>query len=736
MDGLTENLSIGPYNPAAESRMPFTKVSSFVRLILISSATAAAATAAAQDASNDVAILEEITVTAQRRAESLQTSPISITAIDPTVIERRQMLDTKQVVFNVPNLTGNSNVGQSTATTFFMRGVGTTENLATADTSVGLYVDDIYVARQAVNNFNLADVERIEVLRGPQGTLYGRNTNGGAIKIVTKKPSAEEELNVRASVGNYGRSEFRLSGNGSLGGDLYGRVNLLAQNGSGIIYNRTRKTDVNDLEYQGMRVALRYAPGESFEANFAYDFARDETNGGYASDISGIRRARTSSLFDVVTDFDNQGLAKTHGGHLNLSWQLDNGFSVQSITGFRDTTQDLKLDLSDQAPSLYTLLQNQENRQISQELQASGSLSDALRLTAGAYYFSETTDVVMRDIIAPNTFAKDFEVDSKSTAFFGQLEYSIGSVTLLLGARYTKDERDLSLVQTSTIPGALFNFDSAALAARGAAGQDVNPNRSFSEVTPKIGVNWEINDQLFAYASYTEGFRSGGWAGRAVRSDQYVNFNPENAESIEVGVKSTLAGGRARWNTSVFRMDYTDLFNTLILNNIWAVQTADARIEGLESELTVRANNYLDVFASVGILDTKYIGNRPPNLADTLQRAPKYQGKVGASVQYPLQSGTLLLNTDLFFTDDYLVSPANLAFTTPVLPKGVSQVDGFSLLNASVGYRWGEDRYEAAVSCTNCLDKEYFEAGTYTANFAAVYPGAPRLYRLTVSAKL
>jgi len=716
--------------------MPFMKVSSFVRLVLISGAAAAAATSAAQDVASDPAVLEEITVTAQRRAESLQTSPIAITAIDPAIIERRQILDTKQVVFNVPNLTGNSNVGQTTATTFFMRGVGTTENLATADTSVGLYVDDIYVARQAVNNFNLADVERIEVLRGPQGTLYGRNTNGGAIKIVTKKPSAEEELNLRAAVGNYGRSEFRLSGNGSLGGDLYGRVNVLVQNGSGIIRNRTRNTDVNDLEYQGVRVALRYAPSEAFEANFAYDFSRDETNGGYASDIAGVRRARTSSLFEVVTDFDNKGLAKTHGGHLNLSWQLDNGFSVQSITGFRDTSQDLRLDLSDQAPSLYTLLQNQENRQISQELQASGSLSDALRLTAGAYYFSESTDVVMTDIIAPNNFAKVFDVDSQSTAVFGQIEYTVGAVTLLAGARYTKDDRDLNLRQTSTIPGALFNFDSAALAARGAAGQDINPNRSFSEVTPKIGVNWEINEQLFAYAAYTEGFRSGGWAGRAVRADQYVNFNPENVESIELGVKSTLAGGRARWNTSVFRMDYTDLFNTLILNNIWAVQTADARIQGLETELTVRANTYVDVFANVGILDTEYVGNRPLNLADELQRAPKYQGKVGASVQYPMQGGTLLLNGDVFFTDDYIVSPANLAFTTPVLPKGVSQVNAFSLLNASIGYRWGEDRYEAAVSCTNCLDKEYFEAGTYTPNFATVYPGAPRLYRLTVSAKL
>lgn len=717
--------------------MTFTKVSSFVRFALASSLVAAASSAASAQQANDEAVaLEEITVTAQRREESLQTSPIAITAIDPTIIERRQMLDTKQVVFNVPNLTGNSNVGQTTATTFFMRAVGTTENLATADTSVGLYVDDIYVARQAVNNFNLADIERIEVLRGPQGTLYGRNTNGGAIKIVTKKPSGDSELNLRAGIGNYGRSEFRLSGNGALGGDLYGRVNVLVQQGDGIIRNRTLGTDVNDMEYQGARVALRYAPEGGFEANFAYDFSRDETNGGYASDIAGIIRPRTNSLFDVVSSYDNKGLAKTNGGHLNLSWQLDNGFSVQSVTGYRDTSQDLRLDLSDQAPTRYTLLQRQDNDQISQEVQTSGNVTDALRVTAGVYYFSESTDVVMTDIIAPNTFAKVFNVDSSSTAGFGQLEYTIGSVTLLAAARYTKDERDLEILQTSSLAGPLFNFDTAALAARGAAGANISPNRRFSEVTPKIGVNWQINNDLFAYASYTEGFRSGGWSGRAVRSDQYVNFNPENVESWEIGVKATLADGRARWNSSVFRMDYTDLFNTLVVNNIWAVQTADAQIQGLESEFTVRANANLDLFANVGILDTKYVGTKPVNLASDLQRAPKFQGKLGASFNYPLSGGTLLINGDVFFTDDYIVSPANLSFTAPALPKGVSLVKAFELVNASVGYRWADDRYEVAASCTNCLDKEYFEAGTYTATFAAVYPGAPRLYRLTVSAKL
>jgi iron complex outermembrane receptor protein len=706
------------------------------RALLIATSAAAALPAFAQQPVDDGAVLEEITVTAQRREESLQTAPVAITAIDPTILERRQIADTKQIVFNVPNLTGNSNVGQSTATTFFMRAVGTTENLATADTSVGLYVDDVYIARQAVNNFNLADIERIEVLRGPQGTLYGRNTNGGAIKIVTKKPGPENELAARGHIGNYDRYELKLSGNLAISDTLFVRVNALTQQGDGIIRNTTLNRDVNDLDYKGARIALRYLPGSNFEANFAYDYSRDETNGGYASDIGGVIRPTTGDLFRVVSNVDAAGLGRTQGAHLTLNWQLGENFSLTSITGYRDTLQQLALDLSDQNPNRYTLLQFQDNEQFTQELQLSGDISSSVRFVSGLYYFTESTEVAISDIVAPNRFNKNFNVDSDSFAAFGQLEYSRGPLTFIAGLRYTEDQRDLDIVQTSTIPGPLFNYTTASLIARGAAGQNIDPSRSFDDVTPKLGVNWEINEDLFSYLSYTEGFRSGGWTGRALRSDQYINFDPENVESWELGLKATLAGGRLRWNNALFRMEYTDLFNTLVVGGVFTVQTADANIQGLESELTFRANSWLDLFANVGVLDTKYQGVRAQNLAPELQRAPKLQGKAGASIQYPLQNGTLLVNGDVFYTDEYLVTPANLAFTAPALPASVARTGGFALVNASVGYRWGEDRYEIGLACTNCFGEEYHDAGNFIGTYAGVYAGAPRLYRLNFGVRL
>ena len=690
--------------------------------------------ASAQVGGGDV--LEEITVTAQRRNESIQTVPVAVTAIDPVQLERRQITDTKQVIYNVPNLTGNSNVGQATATAFFLRGVGTTENLATADTSVGLYVDDVYIARQAVNNFNLADIERIEVLRGPQGTLYGRNTNGGAIKIVTKKPSADPELAVRGSYGNYNRWSLRLSGNAPITDEVFVRANFLTQQGDGYIRNLTLGKDVNDLDYVGGRIAVRALPSENVDINFAFDYSKDVTNGNYASDIAGVLRPSLKDLRKSVSGLNALGEAETLGGSLNVNWEFSDSFSLLSVTGYRETDQNLDIDLSDQPSPFYNLKQRQIADQISQEFQGSGELTDNLRVVAGVYYFKETADIDLTDLTRSvangpqSRFNKVYDIEIESYAGFAQLEYTLGDFTLLAAARYTSEDRSMDVVQTSSIPTALFNYTTADLRARAAAGQNITPDRSFSRTTPKFGVNWQINDELFAYASYTEGFRSGGWTGRALRVDQFINFAPETVETYELGLKTTLAGGKVRWNTSVFSMDYSDLFNTLTIAGVFTVQTADAKIEGAETEFTYRASRWLDLFANVGYLDTAYKGTRPVNLAPELQRAPQLQVKAGFSVDYPLAAGSLLVNADAFYTDKYLASPANLSFTVPLQPAGVGVTGDFTIVNASVGYRWNEDKYEVSASCTNCLDEEYFEGGTYIGSYAGVWTGAPRFYRL------
>lgn len=696
--------------------------------------------AIAQDAQSPDA-LEEILVTAERRQESLQRAPVSVTAISGDSLQQRQITDTKQVVFNVPNLTGNNNVGQSSAAAFFIRGVGTTENLVTADTSVGLYVDDVYIGRQAVNNFGLLDIERIEVLRGPQGTLYGRNTNGGAIKIVSKAPDEDPEFSAKASFGNYDRWDLRLSGNTPVSDRVFVRANFLTQQGDGYIRNVTLGKDVNDIDYIGGRVALRAIVTDDLEFTFAVDGSRDQQNGGYAADIAGVLRPPTGDLYEVVSGLDARGDGETYGVSGTFDWTVAEGYTLKSITAYRSTNQFVNLDLSDQPVPLYNLVQYQDAKQFSQEYQLTGALTDNLDFIAGLYYFDEDgeadlTDFTRTSAVSPQSrFTKAYDVTTSSYAVFGQLDYEIGKWTFSAGGRYTRDERELDITQTSSVPGPLFNYDTASLAALGAAGQNIDPKRRFSKTTPRVGVDYQINEDLFTYVSYTEGFRSGGWTGRVFRSDQYINFDPEEVTSYEAGLKATFFDGRARLNTSVFFMEYENLFNTLTVAGVYSVQTANAEIQGLEAEFTLRALSWLDLYANVGLADTKYTGTRPVNLAPELQRSPAVQGKVGFSAQYPVADGTLVATTDVFYTDEYYATPANLSFTAPLLPPALAQTGDFTLVSASVGYRWDDDRYEVLASCTNCLDEEYFEAANYIGPYAAAYPGAPRLYKLGVGVR-
>lgn len=704
-------------------------------LALFAGSMGAAAPAAMAQRGERVS-LDEIIVTAQRRQESLQQTPLSVSALSSETLEQRQVFDTLDIVFNAPNLTGNANIGQSTATTFFIRGVGTTENLATADTSVGLYVDDVYIARQAVNNFQLFDIERVEVLRGPQGTLYGRNTNGGAIKVVTKKPNDETEIEGRFTYGSFDRYEAKISGNAPLTDTLFVRGGVLVEQADGWKENITLDRDVDDTDYVGTRFALRALPSDRVTIDIAFDWSRDRTNGGYASDIAGVLRPSTGDLRTVVSGTDARGFARTWGLSANVAWDINDNYTLTSISGYRQTFQDLFLDLSDQPVSLFELEQTQDAEQFSQEFQLNGQILPNLQLTSGLYYFHEQVDADLTNFIGANFFANTFDTTVDSYAVFAHLDYSVGPFTLIAGGRYTRDEKSLNTVATSSIPAPAFNFDTNDLRALREAGQAIDPDLEFDKFTPKVGLNWQINDDLFAFASWTRGFRSGGWTGRAVNSSQYLTFDPENVESYEVGLKATLFDGRMTLNSAGFFMEYTDLFNTLTIDGVFTVQTADAEIYGFESEAALQATSWLSFFANIGVLETSYTGDAPDNLADELQRAPNFQGKIGFAANYPLPSGNVLAGVDLFYTSDYLTNPANLAVTAPSVDSGVSRTDDYSLLNARLGYQFGDDdRYSVIGSCTNCLDEEYFNAITVIGSYAAAYAGPPRIFRITAEAQ-
>ena len=700
--------------------------------------------------SNANLALEEVIVTAARRETTLQDIPVAVSAFDENEMERRQTFNVVDVVNNVPNLIGSNNIGQGTATTVFLRGVGTTESIVTVDTAMGFYVDDVYIGRQGVNNFSLYDVERVEVLRGPQGTLYGRNTSAGAIRVITKQPGEDFEASGQISAGKYSRWNLKGSLNTPLVEDkLFLRATAIVQQGDGYMRNITLDKDVNDRDIWGVRAALRYIANPDLEFLLTADVSESDENGLYASDISGITRPTTGDVFVVVsgTDQRNQGEAK--GINLTVNWSYSDAFNLQSITSFRNTYQKWNLDLTDQPISIFRLWTINDSDQFSQEFKFTGSLmDDRLDYVAGVFYFDESSFSFIGDEInldfGPGGrlplpfFERDYDVNTDSIAVYAEGTYDITDrLRVIAGGRYTEDDKSLTIdFKVGGTPigfdavGGFPAWDTSTLNALG-----TETELKFKEFTPKFGFQYDLTENVVSYLTYTKGFKSGGWGARTNDPTMVVVFQPEFVNSYALGFKATALDGRARINAEGFFYDYTDLFNTGAgEQGNFIVSSNDAEVKGIELEGTLRVTEALDLFGFVAWADAKFI-DVDPELAGTvvgekLQRLPEWSTKLGFTYSWPLGQGNLSLTADYSFVKDHFTNLEN----SELVKSG-----NISLFNASIGYEPSDGRYRIALSCRNCADDVYISqsldfAGT---GFVVVYPGEPVtwLASLTVYSK-
>lgn len=701
------------------------------------------------DTDRDASQLEEVIVTAERRESTLLAAPIAVSAFDEIEMERRQTFNVVDIVNNVPNLVGSNNIGQNTATTVFLRGVGTTESIVTVDTALGFYVDDVYIGRQGVNNFSLYDVERVEVLRGPQGTLHGRNTNAGAIKVITRKPDETPAASIQGSYGRFNRWELKASGNVPLSDNLFFRGTVMTQQVDGNTLNTTLDKMVNDQEYFGFRGALRYVASDSFEATLTGDYSKSDANGLYAVDILGAVRPTTGDLFEVVSGTDSQNIGRAYGVNLTMDWDINDNVSVQSITAFRNTYQKWNLDLTDQVVPIFTLYTINDSNQFSQEIKFNGTFGDGkLEWVAGAFYFKEDSISFIGDDInlwiAPGIldfrvplpfFGRDYDMETKSLAAFAEINYHItDALSLVAGGRYTKDDKALVINQTlGGTPGYVNNgpiqgYNNASIEAAGTP-----TTLKFTEFTPKIGVKYDVNDDLNMYVMYTQGFKSGGWAARTNDAAEVQDFAPEFINNYEIGLKSNLFNKRARLNLVAFYYDYQDLFNTGSGDDgNFIVATNDAKVWGMEAEFTGRLNENLDIFMTMGLQDGKHV-NLDPQLAGTvigpvLQRLPKFTSHIGFSYTRPVtDEWDLRINADYNHQDDH---HTNLQNTDLVKSGSVDRI------NASVGM--GSEKYEVKLSCRNCFDDRYVTQSLDFSGlgFVVVYPGEPATWMISFKARM
>ncbi|MFK8014974.1 MAG: TonB-dependent receptor [Gammaproteobacteria bacterium] len=694
--------------------------------------------------------IEEITVTARRREESLLEVPLSISVMSGEMLERVGAVDIVEIGKQSPNVTLEVSRGTNTTLTAFIRGVGQQDPVAGFESGVGLYVDDVYFNRPHAAVLDLYEVERIEVLRGPQGTLYGRNTIGGAIKYVTKPLNEEATGKFRLSAGNYGQLDGLLSGSMPVSDTIRIGGTLAKFTRDGFGDNLTLGTEQYDKDIFGVRATVEWNATDQLFFRFSGDYTDDDS-----SPKAGHRLLPAAvSGFPVSSDvFDTRaGLnvptqsVEASGVSLVAEWNLNDQWTVRNILSSREDDTFSPIDF-DSLPAVdLDVPVNYTNEQFSEELQLLYS-SDRLNGILGFYYLDANAfnefDVVLAqlgDLISvPGLNANTFgDVDTETWSLFADFTYDFSdALSVSLGGRYTSDERTSRILRRTFAGGISPAFGGTAVLA--ATTSDFLGSAEDTEFSPRASVSWRANDDHNLYFSYSEGFKGGSFDPRAqttgapdlnndgMLSDDeifdFMRFEPETVKSYEIGWKSSALDGRLQTSLAVFFADYEDVqipgsigidSDGDGINDTFTGVTTNAgkaELPGIEFEGSFRANDNWSFGWALGVLDAEYkefIDATGANVADdaVFQNTPDLTATVNASFETPVAwfgvSGSLAFITSLAYRDD----TSQFEFRNALLDQ-----EAFTLWDLSVVWEDDDGRWRAGLHGKNLTDEEYIVAG-------------------------
>jgi iron complex outermembrane receptor protein len=705
-----------------------------------------------QSYAQDAGGLEEIVVTAQKRSESMQDVPISIQVFSADEIERLNIRNTIDLVRNVPNMIGINNVGLPQAASYFLRGVGQDESISSLDPAVGTFVDGVYISRQIANNARLYDVDSVEVLRGPQGTLYGRNTSGGAIRIITQKPHDHNEGFIDLAYGEYDTREVTGKANLAISDNLFLKVTAFYLDQSdGFLQNVTLNRDQWTQEATGARVQVLYSPTDRFETLFTYEHSDDDTGG-----IVGAN-ALSACCSDDVYQVES-GLVNTWAGtnldaySLRATWDLDN-MQVDLIMARRNLNHNFMNDYSDQALPAYIIPNDSDHMQESAELNFSGEGREgAVRWAAGASYYDDDNDVTFGDGLClfgcavEATFWRDMTNVTKTRAVYADVAFDINDQwTLTVGGRHTDDSRVMTVQQYLDvnplkirdrnqgnfldrsgyiqIPGV--TFGTADVVALG------TPDRfDISEFTSRVVIEYNPTDSIMVYASVADSFKGGGWAARVTSAVDFKGLTPEFVDSREFGMKSQWLNDTLRFNITYFDSDYKDLQVTAIDQVSGAFvysNKADASVDGIEAEFVYAPRDNLTVFANLGTLNGNYTDVRPGAeglMTKELKRTPDLSYRLGVLYDQDIANGEMNLSVVLNHEDEYYTNQNNTAYG--LRPSA-------DTLDLNVTYRPSDANWRLTAGCTNCADEERWNSTLDfgSLGFATQFQDLPRMWRVS-----
>jgi iron complex outermembrane receptor protein len=732
--------------------------------LLVPASILVAPVALAQGASADAPALQEVTVTARRREESLQDVPLAVTALSGESLEAAGALDLTYLSQEVPNVTLENSRATNSTLTAFIRGVGQQDPVAGFEQGVGIYLDDVYLNRPQAAILDVYDVERIEVLRGPQGTLYGRNTIGGAVKYVTRRLDADEPtLTARLAVGSDSQVDATLGGSIPLSDSFRVGATVARFNRDGFGKNLTTGDDNYDKDVLAFRASLEWEPADGLLVRLSGDYTDDDSapRQGYRllPTVSAAQPALLAGRFDTLAGSTltmplKKNTVIAQGGQLNVEWSPGDHWTVKSITAYREDESESPIDFdstaarSFDAPVVYT------NEQASQEFQLLYS-GDRLDVVAGAYYLDANAynkfDVVFNTV----TQLTVGDVDTKTWAVFGEATWDLAerwSVTI--GGRYTEDERRSRVVRQNFlgVNSPLFgNATAISITAPVVVnGVQVVPefrgSRTDTDFTPRAILAWKPADTLNLYLSYSEGFKGGGFdpRGNFANADVRAGFLPETVDSYEFGAKGSFLDGRATVNAAVFLADYKDVQipGSIVLPGppvsfVGTVTNAGAaEMKGIELESALRLGNGFSGRLAVGYIDAKYTeffvnGVNVASQRD-VQNTPEWTGNASLSYGLPLAGGAL----DFTASASYRGDTQQFEFAIPLLDQAA-----YWLYDASVTWKSDDGRWLFGLHGRNLSDERYVTSGynfpgAATDNSVLAFYGNPRTVSLTATWRL
>ena len=689
--------------------------------------------AVAQDApaqtQEEAAAVGDVIVTARRRDEALKDVPISLSALGAERLEETGATDITALQQQTPNATVQVARGSNSTLISFIRGIGQQDPLWGFEPGVGLYVDDVYVARPQGAVLDIYDIERIEVLRGPQGSLYGRNTVGGAIKYVTSRLSQAPELTLRGAYGSYNQIDLLASGSLPLADNFRVGGAIASYQRDGYGENLNTGAEHYNKDVLAGRLSAEWEPREEMSIRLAYDRVEDDSNPRHGHrEVAGVGPGAgvPDSVYDTYAGVGDENSVMNQGFSATVQIDMSDHWTFKSITAWREGDTDTVIDFDNTPAPTLDIPAYYADDQLTQEFQFLFDY-DRMQGVLGFFYLDGHAEGAFDTILgnAGIVIGTGGAVETESWAGFADINLDFTDrLHLSLGARYTLDNKTGTVFRANYLGATNSPLLGGAPRAPLLVRTDYTNSKDFDQFTPRVALSYDLNDDMTAYASYSQGYKSGGFdmRGDAIFTPDTVDgYEPETVDSIELGLKGSL--DRLSFAAAVFRNEYSDQQVTTQVPAVGGIASfvdnvGSSTFVGAEFEGRLRLLDNLHANFAVGYLDSDFEEFLRYNLTTmayedisdqvVLQNAPKWTGYLGLSWYGDVAGGELAVTPSVSYRDDY----SQFEFPNPVLDQ-----EAYALVDLSVVWTDPSDRYTVGLYGKNLTDEEY-RVGAYA------FPGA------------